>query len=310
MRTIKFAPYNELITEQHNIENATVKDNYYQPLNLNIFVTHACQCNCHFCIDKNNKNIGNTIYTDELYYKGLRESLELLKEKEIEVEFTLTGGEPTINPIRFVETLKILKEYGIKERTISTNGLNLLIKHEGKPLIQYLVDFGFTHNVSISRMSIEEDLHDKIMGGPTISNEHLKKIALFSKYNDIELRVSMNVLKDSVCNLGNMMRAVNVFSDMGINTVLFRELQGVKDSLKLTKASIDITRMKDYFIYQKTLKGIFYFVDIYLYEANGRKYIVKYYYDNPANNNIIGSMSYTTGVLKEGFNGKEIKRFY
>lgn len=293
MNTIKFQPYNRIITEQHNIENAEVKDNYYQPLNLNIFVTHKCQCNCKFCFDKN-KDVGDGL-------EGLRNSLDWLKEKELDVEFTLTGGEPTINPEKFVETLKILKEYGIKERTISTNGLNLLTKYKGRPLIQYLVDYGFTHNVSISRMSIDEKLHDKIMGGPTISNEQLKLIALFSKYNGIELRVSMNMLKESVSNFEDIVKAVDFFSDIGINTVLFRELQGVEDFISLYKAHYDIT-CNSGFIYQKTLRGIFYSVDVYL--TKDKKYVVKCYRDIEHDNNIVASLSYTAGVLREGFNGK------
>ena len=310
MNTIKFQPYNEIITEQHNIENAEIKGDYYQPLNLNIFITHQCQCNCQFCFDKDNRNIGDSVYTDKLYYKGLKKSIEYLKSRELDFEFTITGGEPTLNPTRLVETLKILNEYGVKERTISTNGLNLLTKHKGKILLQYFVDYGFTHNVSISRMSIDEELHNNIMGGPTISNKQLKQIALFAEYNDIELRVSMNMLQDSIRTLGNMMRAVNVFSDIGIKTVLFREIQGIKDSLKLTKPKLDISLCKDLFTYQKTLKGIFYFVDVFLYKIEGDKYIVKSYYDIPHENNLISSLSYTTGILREGFNGKILRNFY
>ena len=308
MNTIKFQAYNELITEQYNVENAKVKDNYYQPLNLNIFVTYICQCNCKFCIDKDKTS--NTNYSDELYYNALIGSLELLKEKNLEIEFTLTGGEPTINPERFIKTLKILKRFNIKERTISTNGLNLLTKYEGKPLIQYLVDYGYTHNVSISRMSIEQEAHDKIMEGQTISNKKLKQITEFSKYNDIELRVSMNILKEGVNCFENMIQAVDVFGNIGIKTVLFRELQGIKDSLKLDSICFNISSMKDIFVYQKTLKGIFYFVDVYLYEVNGKKYIVKCYHDRPHDDNLVSSLSYSNGILREGFNGKIIKIFY
>ena len=51
MNTIKFAPYNEFITEQHNVETATVEDivafdykgRFYNPCNLNIFITNKCK---------------------------------------------------------------------------------------------------------------------------------------------------------------------------------------------------------------------------------------------------------------------------
>lgn len=317
MNTVKFQLYNELITEQHNIENAYIKFGLYQPLNLNIFITHRCQCDCNFCFDKDNNidvehgSIDYLIKIDpfnKIYLKGLQKSIEYLLSARIDFEFTITGGEPTLHPTRFLEAFKILKKYNIKQRTISTNGLNLLTLHKGKPLIQYLVDYGYTHNVSISRMSIDEELHDKIMGGPTISNKQLERIAAFSKYNDIELRVSMNLLKKSINSLQDCLEAVNFYSNIDINTILFRELQGIDNSITLHNIFNSIENSSE-FKHISKVKSIFYDVDIYKYRDNNREFIVKCYQDKKPNKEITSSFSYSEGILREGFRGTIIKDF-
>lgn len=307
MNTIKFAPYNELTAEQHNLETSVIKDGYYYPLNLNIFVTHACQCSCFFCFDRHNRNL--IFDKDDAYYRGLINSIEYLQDLELLTEFTLTGGEPTFNPERFVKTLEILKKYEVKERTISTNGLNLLTKYKGKPLIQYLADFGFTHNISISRIDFEEKFNTENMRGPTISNEKLRKIAIFAEYNDIDLRVSIPFIKGAVENISDVIVNVSRFNKIGIKSLLFRELQGGSSfGIKINK-EMDILKkeLNNFFKFYKRIKNVFYIVDIFFYEKDGIKYIVKCYSDLPQDKKIINNLSYDGGILREGFNGKEIK---
>ena len=61
MNTIKFAPYNDFITEQHNVEIAGFENHqingkdykFYNPCNLNVFIHNKCQNDCDFCINKN-----------------------------------------------------------------------------------------------------------------------------------------------------------------------------------------------------------------------------------------------------------------
>lgn len=309
MNTIKFAPYNELITEQHNIETAQVEDHvvdgtaykFYSPCNFNIFVTNACPNSCYFCINKN----ASEICSDKEYFDGLKKSLETLKN--VDVEFTITGGEPTLNKERFVKTLKILKEYGIKERTISTTGFNLLESYDGKSLIQHLLENGFIHNISISRMSFDENRNNEIFGSKNISNEELSKLAYFAKMNDAELRVSTNLMDCSIRTYSDILKFVDDNASIGIDTVLFRELVGVDSSIEISPFFAMIKADKN-FIYDTTLKGQFYDVDVYIYTSvtTGKKYIVKCYQGKPGDKNVVSSLSYNSGILRVGFNGKKI----
>lgn len=305
MNTIKFAPYNEFITEQHNIEVASIKEvavgdktyKFYSPCNLNIFVSTVCQNNCSFCINREHKEL----CSDEEHYSGLERALSKLSN--VECEFILTGGEPTLNSKRFVKTCEILKKFGIKERTISTTGIGLLHIYNGKPVLAHLREMDFIHNISISRMAFDEELNNSILKGNNIKNSDLEKLAFFSEVNGIEMRVSTNFLKESVHDYNSMMKFLQDMKNIGVNTVLFRELVGIPDSIKIGSIQDEIDR-SDNFQFDRTLIGTFYDVNVYLYPKFKPEYIVKCYRDKKPNTNIVGSLSYNAGTLRIGFNGE------
>lgn len=305
MNTIKFAPYNELITEQHNLEVAPVKEatigdkiyKFYSPCNLNVSVSNICQNNCDFCINKEHKEL----CSDKEYYRGLERALSKLSN--VDCEFTLTGGEPTLNSERFIKTCEILKKFGIKERTISTTGIGLLNMYKGKPVLAHLREMDFIHNISISRMAFDEELNDNLLKGKNIKNKDLEKLAFFSKINGIEMRVSTNFLKGSVHDYNSMIKFLNDMKNIGINTVLFRELVGVPRSIKIKPIQDKISNSSD-FKFDKTLTGIFYDVDVYLYPKFKPEYIVKCYRDKKPTEKVIGSLFYNAGTLRIGFNGE------
>ena len=143
MNTIKFAPYNDFVTEQHDVENATAYEanvfgfsgKFYNPCNLNVFIQNKCQNDCEFCINKRNDR---TDIDNELYFKNLEEILDGMKA--LHLEATITGGEPTLNPARMVETIRMLRKFGVKERTVSTTGIGLMNLYENKPVLQHLID--------------------------------------------------------------------------------------------------------------------------------------------------------------------------
>ena len=96
----------------------------------------------------------NTDISNEEFYKSLELLLDELKNLQIEI--TITGGEPTLNKERFVKTIEMCKHYGFKCRTISTIGTNLMKEYNNKHLCEWLVNYGFTHNINISRMAKED----------------------------------------------------------------------------------------------------------------------------------------------------------
>lgn len=310
MNTIKFAPYNEFITEQHNVETATVEDfvafdyhgKFYNPCNLNIFITNKCQNNCDFCINKQNDR---TDVDDKLYFTILYDGLETLVGGNLHLEATITGGEPTLNPKRFVETLKCLREYNIKERTVSTTGIGLLNKYEGKTILQHLIDFDYTHNISISRMAIDENENNQILNGNNIDNETLRKIAFNAYVNGVQLRTSTNIIPGHVDSVKKILDFVDFQHSLGINSCLFREIVGpgcfpIDDMCETIRTCQD-------FAYERTLNGMFYDIDVYLYRAStGQEYIVKLYKTHVVNKSVIGTLSFNQGKFRLGFNGEVI----
>lgn len=313
MNTIKFAPYNAFITEQHNVVQANVvhhvignkEYNIYNPCNYNVFIHNKCQNDCYFCINKQNDR---SDISNEAYYAGLERDLDMLKN--VHIEATITGGEPTLHPERFVETLKMLTKAGVKERTVSTTGYGLLNKYENKHLLQHLIDFDYIHNISISRMSIDDDLNNKILNGKNISNADLKSLAWYAEVNGVEARTSCNLMKQGVNSLDSILDYVNFQETNHIKSCLFRELVGIG---YIAEQRVDIAPIQEQikndprFVYDKTIGSPFYEIDIYIFTAqSGMQYIVKCYRDKKPEGNIIGSMSYNNGVTRIGFSGEII----
>ena len=301
MNTIKFSKIDNLTTEQHNLEIIDMYDEeifnnkikMYHPCNLNLFITNICHNKCGFCI---NNNFTNTDIDDETYFNTLTLALENLKEKDIEI--TITGGEPTLNKKRFVETIKLCNDNNFKCRTVSTTGLMLNEEYKGVSLAKHLIDNNFIHNINISRMAIDQEANDKIFKNKNITNLDIEKLAYFFKLNNAEMRISCNLMKESINNLEKMLEFISFYKNIGVDTIMFRELVG-QDEIKLK----DILDFKD-FTYIETLHGVFYDVDIYTYQDM----LVKHYItrkDIPKD--VIYSISLRNGILCDNFSGKKLK---
>lgn len=293
MNTLKFSKVYNKTTEQHNLEVKDVEETtlfgkeikMYYPCNLNLFITNICQNNCSFCI---NRDYSGTDVSDALYYKALYATLEELKDKNIEI--TLTGGEPSLNVERFVKTMQICREYGVKCRTVSTTGIGLFQDYNGKALCQHMLENGFIHNINISRMAYEDDKNSDIFQGKkNLTNQELERLRLFFKLNKAELRLSCNVLNKNVNNFEKILDFVGKYQKF--DAIMFREVVG--GTIKLS----NIVQFDDRFSYIETLYGIYYNVDVYLY----KDYLVKYYTSNRVDKNIISSLSLRNGVLMKDF---------
>lgn len=303
MNTLKFSKRSELSTEQHNqkvykekeIEFFNKKMNIYIPNNLSLFITNVCNSKCFFCI---NSNYTNQDESDNFYYKTLKETLNELSPNNFEI--TITGGEPTIKIERFVETLKMCHKYGFHFRTISTNGLNLLKKYKGKEVCEYMVENGAIHNISISRMDIKKN--KEIMGSDSIIDNDIEKLANFFNNHDAEMRISCNLITNYVDSMDKILEFVDYYQGLGVPTVMFRELVGIKNSPKM----IDIFKPNKEFKLIDYINAEVYDVEVYEY----KNYIVKHYKQKENQNNFsVKSTSFRNGILRENFNGNIIKSF-
>lgn len=317
MNAIKFAPYDDFVTEQHDVEHASVDTvkvgeteyRFYNPCNLNVFITNTCQNACDFCINKGQTD--QFRMGDNTYYEDLEKGLEKLSG--VKLEATITGGEPTLLPRRLVETVRILVKHGVHERTVSTTGIGLLEKYEGKTVFQHLIENGYTHNISISRMAEDEWENDRIMMGDKYSsrqrnlgNDDLRRLATIAKANGVQLRTSTNLLSGFVDTYKKMLHFVDFQYKNGIESCLFRELEGKMQKMRAPIAWIaDAVRMNREFEYIRTVNGMFYDIELYLYTSHetGMKYIVKVYTNHVVDADVIGSLSFNHGIIRKGFHG-------
>ena len=317
MNTIKFAPYDDFVTEQHDVEHASVDTvkvgeteyRFYNPCNLNVFITNTCQNACDFCINKGQTD--QFRMGDTTYYEDLEKGLEKLSG--VKLEATITGGEPTLLPRRLAETVRILVKHGVHERTVSTTGIGLLEKYEGKTVFQHLIENGYTHNISISRMAEDEWENDRIMMGDkyssrqrNIGNDDLRRLATIAKANGVQLRTSTNLLSGFVDTYKKMLHFVDFQYKNGIESCLFRELEGKMQKMRVPIVWIaDAVRMNREFEYIRTVNGMFYDIELYLYTSHetGMKYIVKVYTNHVVDADVIGSLSFNHGIIRKGFHG-------
>ena len=307
MNTIKFAPYNDFVTEQHDVENASAYEanvfgfsgKFYNPCNLNVFIQNKCQNDCEFCINKRNDR---TDIDNELYFKNLEAILEGMKS--VHLEATITGGEPTLNPARMVETIRMLRKFGVKERTVSTTGIGLMNLYENKPVLQHLIDNDYVHNISISRMDITDTENANVLNGKNITNEELARIAFYAKVNGVQLRTSTNIIENHIDSLEKILNFVDFQYTNNIDSCLFREVIA-KDFISIAPFQEQIMNDKN-FVFDRVIHGMFYDIIVYIYKspATNQEYIVKCYQTNVIDKTVIGTLSYNQGKLRTGFNGE------
>ena len=307
MNTIKFAPYNDFVTEQHDVENASAYEanvfgfsgKFYNPCNLNVFIQNKCQNDCEFCINKRNDR---TDINNELYFKNLEAILEGMKS--VHLEATITGGEPTLNPARLVETIRMLRKFGVKERTVSTTGIGLMNLYENKPVLQHLIDNDYVHNISISRMDITDTENANVLKGKNITNEELARIAFYAKVNGVQLRTSTNIIENHIDSLEKILNFVDFQYTNNIDSCLFREVIA-KDFISIAPFQEQIRNDKN-FVFDKVIHGMFYDIIVYIYKSpvTNQEYIVKCYQTNVIDKTVIGTLSYNQGKLRTGFNGE------
>ena len=304
MNTLKFTKANLLATEMSNLElQESSKEiifgkeiNIYHPCNLNIFITSDCQNKCYFCINEQNNSKVPIYHQSNLeYIQSLEFLLKELKNKHFEI--TITGGEPTLNMERFVKTMQMCYFYNFPCRTVSTTGLNLMKEFQNKPLVQYMIENKFIHNINISRMHYNQEKNDEIFKNKNISNQDIEKLGMFFELNNADMRLSCNLIKNYIDDFDKILYLVDFYDDLGVESIIFRELVGV-ESVKLKDINFD-KRFK----YITTLHGALYDVDVYMY----KDFIVKHYMTKEkVEKNIIYSFSFKNGYLLDNFSGGKI----
>lgn len=304
MNTIKFVNDELTATEQHipqyeerrkvNIDGKEIVIS--NPVNLNILLTYTCNCKCDFCIVEQNDK--KTIIQDDMYVKRLGYYFDMLKDLPLEI--TITGGEPTLCEKRLLDVLELIDRYGFRHRTFSTNGACLTKRIDGKPILQYMKEHRAIHNINLSRMHMDQNTNDFIFQGKTISLNEIKKIAMFCALNDMDLRLSCNLMKSGMSSVNDIFSYIKKAEDLGIYNVMFRELVGkakesidirpIMKELNTVAETVNVIETELYQIKILRLKDIF-----------QKNYIVKEYVQKPIKSTTINSLVYREGILTPGW---------
>jgi len=202
----------------------------YGNANLSIFVGKRCNATCNFCVAElryfhEGMDYLKPAITDTTdYFKRLHLAMETVRPLNPSV--SLTGGEPTIDP-RLPEILRILTEYKVRKRTITTNGSGLMLKVAGSTdtILDRLIDYKLAH-LNISRAHYDEEKNQRIMNlrDPSFSNKQLQEVIAIAKSQGIRPRLSCVLLKGEVDSLEEMKKYMDWAESIGVDNVVFRQL--------------------------------------------------------------------------------------
>lgn len=291
MKTIKFQPLREKRQECYNVEDYELIDfdfnginkKVYSNANLSIFTDDYCNADCKFCVAQLRfENKGKMyqkckITNDEEYFNRLEEVLKYLKPLNPSV--SITGGEPT-KSYRLPRILELINKYGLRKRTLTTNGSGLLDLMDGKPVIQHIVDNKFSH-LNISRTHYDENINKEIMSYETgyCSNEDIETIVAYSKANGLRPRMSCVLLKEGIHTLDDMVKYMEFYQNLGLDNVIFRELMRFSDDMNndIKKKYCNDNRVDLNYIWSnvdkdnrftpiRNLIGYYYYVEVYKYQ--------------------------------------------
>jgi len=301
MNTIKFTPASNERTETHNIEVYDIKEKIfntkkyrvYGNASLTIYITNKCNANCPFCMNKYEDNYlySKEINSDKEYIERLDYVLNQLKD--LNPAIAITGGEPTKSS-KLVPTLQLIKRYGYRYKSFSTNGSGLLDLVDNKPILQHMLENNVVQNINISRMHSDQRVNSKLMMTPyAISNEDVQRIATFCNTNGMGVRMGCTLQKGGVTNLKEILDYRDFYKNLGVETTLFRELVNIKKSApnydNYMNKFVDISeivkelRKNQKFKHIRDMEGLYYSVQVFAYEDS----IVKCYTEKDYDNDII-----------------------
>lgn len=307
MNTLKFISNKKLTTECHNPDDEFIKEikmgeelkTFLCPVNFTIVVDSRCNSKCDFCIFHDSEKIIRVC--DETYLRNLEHIFYELRNLPIEV--TITGGEPTLFPERLVRILNLTKKYGLKHRTFSTNGIGLLNLYHGKLILQYMKECGAVRNINLSRMAIDQKENDSIFHSNTLTLDEIKTIAQFCHINDMDVRLSCNLMKSYIHTPEQILDYIRMAEEVNIENIIFREL--VDYEKEFVSLNVIEDELNKQFIINKT-----HITDKYkITEFSFNHYHVKEYESNKIMKKTgIPTLVYQEGKLFLGWNmNKEIK---
>ena len=178
-----------------------------------INVTNACNAKCDFCINGCNKDYG------KLDLKELESILDQISNKV--TRFSVTGGEPLINPIDVENLLKLLEKYN-KPIILNTNG-SFLMKN-----IDMINKYKIT-SLQLSRHHYEDSKNEEVFKIKTIPFRELISIKTKLK---CDLRINCLLIKGYIDSKDEIIKFLEEISKTDINSVGFISMTQVNTFTK------------------------------------------------------------------------------
>lgn len=258
----------------------------YANANLSVYSAQQCNARCTFCVEELRPASRGTglaqqkrVETDDgRYFEALEATLSGLRPLNPSV--SVTGGEPSKDP-RLPRILRTLQQYGVRKRTVTSNGSGLLDECEGRRMIDWVVDTGIRH-LNISRAHADEHRNRKLMRfldapGP----EQLREITARCQGGGTRLRLSCVLVQGEIDSIDGIINYLEFARSVGVDNVIFRQLMQTDPE---TVEPNRIVRFSDRrrallepilealgttagFEFQRQIVGYYYYVEVWRYQG-------------------------------------------
>jgi MoaA/NifB/PqqE/SkfB family radical SAM enzyme len=165
---------------------------------IDIKIHYFCNNNCLFCIQEDNKK---KYFKNGLSFVEIKKKLE--KGRDIGAEEVIfTGGEPTLDFYKLLNSIDYAKEMGYKSVFLQTNGRIFSYRKFAKIIAEFGLD-----KATISIHGSSPQKHDKITRSPGSFNQAIAAIKNL-KREKINVSVNSVIIKENVSDLKNIAKIV------------------------------------------------------------------------------------------------------
>lgn len=259
----------------------------YANANLSIYSAQACNARCAFCVEELRPASRGVELArqktfegdDSRYFAALQSVLDAVQPLNPSV--SVTGGEPS-QDARLPRILCMLANHGARKRTVTTNGSGLLDSREGRPLIDWIADYGVAH-LNISRAHWDNRINARLMRyrdpGASPDEGALREIVLRARRGGTRVRLSCVLVANAVDDAADVLAYLEFAARLGVDNVIFRQLMLTDPA---TTQPNFVTRFSDRrrvamtpllaqlaqcaeFTFQRQVMGYYYYVEVWRY---------------------------------------------
>jgi len=200
---------------------------------LDIIIGYACNANCPHCIQ--DIRYQSLVACEDQFFDNLRQTFDYYFYDIGGRKIIITGGEPSIFPLKLIRILKLLQSYPKPEFVATyTNGSGLLKKvpGESKTFVERIAEEGLT-DINLSVHHYHENRNREFFGLPKLTEAYF--IAREVRNIGLQLRLNCNLLKNYVGNLQEIISYLEWARVLNPKDVYFRDLHRIHNRPNSTR---------------------------------------------------------------------------